>query len=92
MKNSKQKSLKWLWIVLAAVVVIGLAVWCALSAINNPKSETVLGQTVVLKDGAENVFNFGSTFVLFVIAFAVRDKVADEIERLRVSPLSILIL
>lgn len=71
MENSKKKSLKWLWIAIAAVVVVALAVWCIVCAINNPKSEIVLGQTIVLKDGAENVLNFNSTFVLFVIVFLV---------------------
>ena len=71
MENSKKKSLKWLWIAIAAVVVVALAVWCIVCAINNPKSETVLGQTIVLKDGAENVLNFNSTFVLFAIVFLV---------------------
>ncbi len=69
--TNNKKSLKWLWIAIAAVVVVALAAWCIFSAINNPKSETVLGQTVVLKDGAENVLNFNSTFVLFAIAFLV---------------------
>ena len=71
MENSKKKRLKWLWIAIAAVVVVALAVWCIVCAINNPKSETVLGQTIVLKDGAENVLNFNSTFVLFAIVFLV---------------------
>ena len=31
----------------------------------------MLGQTTILKDGAENILNFNKTFVLFVIAFAV---------------------
>ena len=67
--TNNKKSLKWLWIAIAAVVVVALAVWCIVCAVNNPKSETILGQTVVLKDGAENVLNFNSTFVLFAIAF-----------------------
>ena len=71
MENSNKKNLKWLWIAIAAVAVVALAVWCIVSAVNNPKSETILGQTVVLKDGAENVLNFNSTFVLFAIAFLV---------------------
>ena len=71
MEKSNKKSLKWLWIAVAILAVVAIAVWCVISAINNPKSTTVLGQTTVLKDGAENVFNFNKTFVLFVIAFAV---------------------
>ena len=71
MENSNKKSLKWLWIVVAVVAVIGVAVWCIVSAINNPKSTSILGQTTILKEGAENVFNFNKTFVLFIISFAV---------------------
>ena len=72
MENSNnKKSLKWLWIAIAVLAIVGIAVWCIVSAINNPKSETVSGQTSVLKDGAENILNFNSTFVLFVIAFVV---------------------
>ncbi len=71
MEKEKKKSRKWLWIAIAAVVVVALAAWCIVSAINNPKSGTVLGQTVVLKEGAENILNFNSTFVLFTIAFLV---------------------
>ena len=70
-ENKPKKSLKWLWITIALVVVAGLAAWCICSAIFNPKSETVLGVTVVIKEGAANVLNFNGTFVLFVIAFFV---------------------
>lgn len=66
MENEKKKSLKWLWIVIALVAVAGLAVWCILSAIYNPNIKN--GETV---EGASNIFNFGSTFVLFTIAFVV---------------------
>ena len=62
MENQNKKSLKWLWITIAIVAVVLLGVWCALSAINNPK----LG-----KDGVVNVFNFSTTFVLFVTAFLI---------------------
>ena len=62
----KKKSLKWLWITIALVIVAGLAVWCTLSAIYNPNIKD--GVEV---DGPKNVFNFGSTFVLFTIAFLV---------------------
>ena len=71
MEKSNKKSLKWLWIVLAIVAVVGITVWCIVSAINNPKSTSVLGQTTILKEGAENVLNFNKTFVLFVVSFAV---------------------
>ena len=71
MENSNKKSRKWLWIMIAAVAVVALIAWCVICAVNNPKSETVLGQTVVLKDGAENILNFNGTFALFTIAFVV---------------------
>ena len=71
MENSNKKKLKWLWIALAAVVVVALLVWCVVNAVNNPKSETILGQTIVLKEGVENVLNFSGTLVLFTIAFVV---------------------
>jgi hypothetical protein len=70
-ENSNKKKLKWLWIALVAVVVVALLVWCVVNAVNNPKSETILGQTIVLKEGAENVLNFSGTLVLFTIAFVV---------------------
>ena len=71
MEKSNKKSLKWLWIALAIVAVVGITVWCIVSAINNPKSTSVLGQTTILKEGAENILNFNKTFVLFVVSFAV---------------------
>ncbi len=71
MEKSNKKSLKWLWISIAIAVVVGLVVWCVVNAVNNPKSESVLGQTIILKDGAENIFNFSGTLVLFTIAFVV---------------------
>ena len=71
MEKFNKKSLKWLWIALAIVAVVGITVWCIVSAINNPKSTSVLGQTTILKEGAENILNFNKTFVLFVVSFAV---------------------
>ncbi len=77
MENEKsKKSLKWLWIVLAVVVVAALATWCIISAINNPKmvpNKNELGIVVGEKpvETASNILNFGTTFVLFVIAFLV---------------------
>ncbi|MBQ7924500.1 MAG: hypothetical protein IJ329_04255 [Clostridia bacterium] len=66
MEKQKKKNLKWLWITIALLVVAGIAVWCTLSAIYNPNIKD--GQEV---DGVKNVFNFGTTFVLFTIAFIV---------------------
>ena len=62
MEKTNKKSLKWLWIAIAIAVVVSLAVWCIVNAVNNPK----LG-----KDGSENIFNFSGTLVLFTIAFVV---------------------
>lgn len=71
-KKTNGKKLTWLWILIASLVVAGIAAWCIVCAILNPKSAVdALGNTVVLKDGVENVLNFGSTFVLFAIAFIV---------------------
>ena len=71
MEGSNKKSLKWLWIVIAAVVVAALAVWCIVCAINHPKSSTtIFGEVIVEKEGVENVLNFNKTFALFTIAFA----------------------
>ncbi len=76
MENSKKKSLKWLWIVIAMVVVAVLATWCIISAINNPNmvqvkddNGNIIGEKPV--ETVSNILNFGNTFVLFVIAFVV---------------------
>ena len=71
MENSKKKSLKWLWIVIAIVAVAAIGAWCIFNAVKNPKAETVLGQIIPVKEGAENILNFNGTFVLFAIAFIV---------------------
>ncbi len=75
MENNQKKSLKWLWITIAIVVVVAVAVWCIISAIN--------GKYVDIKDSAGNVvgkefvnginlpINFTSTFVMFVLMFAI---------------------
>ncbi len=62
METSNKKSLKWLWIAIAVLAVVGVVVWCVLSAINNPKSN---------KEGVENIFNLTTTIVLFVTAFLI---------------------
>ena len=66
MENSKKKKLKWLWITLTLVIVAGITAWCIVSAIYNPKIKD--NQTV---EGAKNILNFNSTFVLFTIVFVV---------------------
>ncbi len=55
MENSNKKSLKWLWIVLAIVIVAGVAAWCAISANN--------------ANGVESTFKFSTTLVMFTIIF-----------------------
>ncbi|MBO5851689.1 MAG: permease [Clostridia bacterium] len=72
MENQNKKSLKWLWISIAVAVVALLAVWCIVNAINNPKLDKI--ETPLVnegKDGIVNIFNFSTTFVLFVVAFLI---------------------
>ncbi len=57
MENQQKKSLKWLWIAIALVIVAAIGVWCALA---EPE-----------KGAGGDTFNFSSTFVLFAIAFVV---------------------
>lgn len=57
MENQNKKSLKWLWILLAVVIVAGIAAWCAYSASQ--------------AKGVEGVFKFSTTFVMFVLVFAI---------------------
>ena len=57
MENEKKKSLKWLWIVIALVAVVGIAVWCGISA---SKAK-----------GAASTFKFSSTFVMFALTFMI---------------------
>ena len=65
MENQNKKSKKWLYIGIAVAVVVLIAVWCIVNAIVNPKTVA----NVVVKEGVVNVFNFSTTFTLFVIAF-----------------------
>ncbi len=67
MQKTNKKNLKWLWISIACLVVVGVAVWCVLNAINNPN----VNDSGVATKGPENVLKFSNTFVLFVIAFGV---------------------
>ena len=58
MEKQNKKSLKWLWITIAIVLVAGVAVWCAINAVN-------------FEDGLKGPFNFSSTFVMFVLLFII---------------------
>ena len=58
MENNQKKSLKWLWIVIALVLVAGVAAWCIISAIN-------------FDGGVKGPFNFSSTFAMFVLLFVI---------------------
>ena len=55
--NKNKKSLKWLWIVIALVLVAGVAAWCIISAVNY--------------GSLKGPFNFSSTFVMFVLLFVI---------------------
>ncbi len=57
MENSNKKSLKWLWIVIAVVLVGALVGWCAYNAIN--------------AKSVDKVFKFGSTAALFILIFVI---------------------
>lgn len=56
--TEQKKSLKWLWIVIALVLVAGVAAWCIICAVN-------------YKGGVTGPFNFSSTFVMFVLLFVI---------------------
>ena len=76
MENSNnKKSLKWLWIVLAVVVVAALGIWCAVNAIDNPKMKPVKENGIIVGEKpvetVSNILNFNATFVLFAVAFVV---------------------
>ncbi len=57
MEKENKKSLKWLWITIAIVVVLAIVGWCVYSAI---QAGTV-----------DKAFKFGSTAVLFVLIFVI---------------------
>lgn len=64
-EKSTKKSLKWLWIVIALVVVAGIAVWCAISASN------ANGLTDIFGINLSKIEKFRNGIVLFAIAFTV---------------------
>ena len=70
MENQKNKNLKWLWIVIALVAVAAIGVWCAISAINNPKIVEKDGVETVT-EGVKNVFKFDWKIVLFSLMFLI---------------------
>lgn len=53
----QKKSLKWLWITIALVVVAAVAVWCAVKASD--------------ANGLASTFKFSSTFVMFTLMFVI---------------------
>ena len=64
-EKSTKKSLKWLWIVIALVVVAGIAVWCAISASNANGLTDIFGINLL------KIEKFRNGIVLFAIAFTV---------------------
>ena len=57
MEKTNKKSLKWLWISIAIVIVGALIAWCVFNAVD--------------KGSVKTVFNFGSTAVLFILIFII---------------------
>ncbi len=57
MENQNKKSLKWLWITIALLIVGALAGWCIYNA--------------VLANSVDKVFKFGNTAVLFILIFII---------------------
>ena len=70
--KTNNKSLKWLWVTIAIAAVVLLGIWCAINAINNPKLDKIETPSVNEgKEGIINIFNFSTTFVVFVVAFLI---------------------
>ena len=59
MENESKKSLKWLWIAIAIVAVVGIAVWCIVSA-NNVSDVLNFSNTFVL---------FTLTFIVLAVGY-----------------------
>ena len=57
MENQNKKSLKWLWITIAIVIVGALLGWCVYNAVE--------------AKSVDKVFKFGSTAVLFILIFII---------------------
>ena len=56
-ENSNKKSLKWLWITLAVIIVAAIGVWCGICAAKDNAN------------GVESTFKFSTTFVMFTLVF-----------------------
>ncbi|MBQ8427600.1 MAG: hypothetical protein IJX16_07585, partial [Clostridia bacterium] len=56
-KQPKKKSLKWLWIAIALIVVAGIAVWCTLNAI---KIDGTLDSDGKVIQGLEKALTLGA--------------------------------
>ncbi len=66
--SPKKKSLKWLWITIAAVVVAGIAVWCAIASTWGADVKDKYGVIVGEQFGIANILNIAAFLVtLFVI-------------------------
>ena len=66
MENQKNKSKKWIWLILSIVVVGLLTAWCVINDIK------IIGAKNPDKNLSKtDTFNFSSTFVLFVTAFII---------------------
>ena len=57
--NKKSSTKKLIGIILAVILVAGVAAWCCFSA------------TADNADGVKSVFNFSSTFVTFTLVFVI---------------------
>ncbi len=68
MENQKKKSLKWLWIAIALLVVAGLAAWCVIAAGWGKDVKDKWGEITGPQYGIANILNISAFFVtLFVI-------------------------
>lgn len=68
MENQKKKSLKWLWITIALVVVVGLAAWCIIAAGWGKDVKDKWGEITGQQYGIANILNISAFFMtLFVI-------------------------
>lgn len=68
MEKENKKSLKWLWIAIALVVVAGLAAWCVIAAGWGKDVKDKWGEITGQQYGIANILNISAFFVtLFVI-------------------------